>query len=260
MNDTITSASGSSAPRTILWTWYALIVAAVGSVLTSLALYGARSWLERTYRDGIVKNTAKHSAEQVQKDLDNLSHAVSNIITFQLIFGIVGAAILGFLAIRVKQGRHWTRWGVVGAFALMSLSGYSLIGLSGLLGIGSDAPLTFKAPAFLGAAAFVAAVILINVKPSSEFLNLGRPERTSAGGVGLRGLLGPRPPRGGATGPARPGSARAVRPAAAKPATTRPGSGTANGAAKGKARVAAQSAPPGSKPARTKNRGKAKGR
>lgn len=272
VSDTAVPDAAGSPPRTIVWTWYALLVAAAASALTSLALFGARTWLEDTYRKGI--NDSTRTAEQKTKDLANLSHTVSNVITFQLIFGALGTVILVFLAVRLKQGKHWTRWGILGAFVLMSLSGYSLIGLSGLLGVGSDAPLVFKVPSFVGAVSFIAAVILVNLRTSTEWLNRGRPQRTAAGGPGLRGLLGPRPPRRGAEG-ATPAPSRG-NSGATKSATTRPGSAASNGAAKGgaatskngaagakgKARVATPGEQQAAKPAAAKSRGggKAKGR
>jgi hypothetical protein len=218
----------------------ATLVAAAFSVLGPASYFTARTWIEDQQRATITKNTAKHSAEQVQQDLANVANNVSKALPVQLIFGVIGAALLVFIALKVREGKYWTRWGLVGVWVLVTLTGYSSIGLGGLIVVGSSAPTQVKVASFLGAAAFLVALVAVNLPSSVLYLNANRPERSGStpGGAGGLGGLGtlfrPRPASSPAPQPTQPAPSRARAPKPAPPvqrtkAKTRPASTEANG-------------------------------
>jgi hypothetical protein len=259
-----------AAPRSIVVTWVALFVAAAFSVLSALALFGATSWLEEQQTTAINKKaiTSSYTAEQKQKDLANVAHTVSQARPFQLVVGVVGALLLGFIAWRVREGRHWTRWTIVGAWILLSLTGYSLIGLSALFLQGTDAPALLKLCTSLGAVAFIVAVVAVNLPTSVRFLNANRPARPEGAGgtpVGLRGLFAPRGVAGRATPPEKPAKSspgtvvgrptQRSRPSATPPASAPPPAPASDGQ-RPKAKIrTTPSMGPGAK-----SRGKSRGR
>jgi hypothetical protein len=256
-------------PRTIQITWIATFVAAAFSVLAPLTYFTARSWIEDQQRATITKNTAKHSAAQVQQDLDNVAHNVSKALPIQLIFGVIVAAILVFIALKVREGKHWTRWALVGVWVLVTLTGYSPVGLGGLVTLGSSAPTQVKITSFLGAAAFAVALVAVNLPASVLYLNANRPPRPAGApaGGGLGGLFRPRQMTPPPSGSARPAPDRTTQPS--KPAPDRtPKPAPSVQRTKAKTRPAstesAGQAPPTSPAPKSggtgRNRGKSRGR
>jgi hypothetical protein len=204
-------------PRTIQITWIATLVAAAFSVLGPAAYFTARDWIEQQQRHSISdrKITTSYTAADQAKDLANVAGNVNRALPIQLVFGAIGAALLVFIALKIRDGRYWSRWALVGVWVLITLTGYSPVGLGGLLVLGSSAPALVKATSFLGAASFLVALIAVNLRPSVTYLNASRPPSTGGGG-GLGGLFRPRP----ASPPPAPPRAQTPRPAA--PRTTPP--------------------------------------
>jgi hypothetical protein len=248
-------------PRTIRTTWIAVLVAAAFSVLGPAAYFTARSWIEQQQRDSINKKAITNSYTDADraKDLANVAHNVSKALPIQLVFGVIGAALLVFLALKVRDGKYWSRWAVIGVWVLVTLTGYSSVGLGGLLVLASSAPALVKVTSFIGAAAYVVALFAVNLRPSVLYLNASKPPRPDGApaGGGLGGLFRPRPM---ASPPPR---------SSAKPATTRPASKPAapTQRTKAKSRPATteptgQTPPDGPKSGGSgnRNRGKSRGR
>ena len=210
-------------PRTIQVTWIATLVAAVFSVLAPVTYFTARTWIEQQQRNSIGnrKITSSYTDADRAKDLANVADNVAKALPIQLIFGFIVAAILVVIALKLREGRHWTRWALIGVWVLVTLTGYSPVGLGGLVTLGSSAPSQVKLTSFLGAAAFAVALIAVNLPASIQYLNANRPPRPAgapAGGV-LGGLFRPRPMTPPAADPPKPAPARSTQP---KPASTRP--------------------------------------
>jgi hypothetical protein len=269
VTDTQSPAPSTEAPRSILVAWVALLVAAAFAVITAASLFGARSYLKtsatKSLNDDIANIrkkaiTASYTQAQQNADLakkqqsiNDLPHSISNYLTSQLVTSLILAVLLVFIALRVRDGRHWTRWVVVAVWLLLSLFGLSLIGLLPALSAVTLYPVIVKIPVLIGALAFVVAVVAINMRPSVAFLNANRPARVEgAAAPGLRGLFAPRGIAGRPAAPAKPArpAARATEPAAVRPAPPDVPKTT-----KAKARAAAVPPPP---PAKT--RGKSRGR
>ena len=184
-------------PRTIQVTWIATLVAATFSVLAPATYFTARSWIEQQQQHSINdrKITSSYTAADKAKDLANVPDNVSKALPIQVIFGLVVAAILVVIAFKLREGRHWTRWALIGVWVLVTLTGYSPVGLGGLVTLGSSAPTQVKITSFLGAAAFVVALVAVNLPASVVYLNANKPLRSGspAGGGGLGALFRPRP-------------------------------------------------------------------
>jgi hypothetical protein len=119
-----------------------------------------------------------------------------------LIMTLILVLATGFMAYGVFRGRHWARWSSIAFWAIATFTG-TFAGLSYLLSLGSSLPGPFKASVFISSASLIAAVILCNVRPSTEYFALSRP--THASGQ-RRGLFAPRVPPGDAR---RPSASRA---------------------------------------------------
>ena len=214
--------SAGPQPRTIQITWIATLVAATFSVLAPATYFTARSWIEQQQQNSINdrKITSSYTAADKAKDLANVADNVSKALPIQVIFGLVVAAILVVIAFKLRDGRHWTRWALIGVWVLVTLTGYSPVGLGGLVTLGSSAPTQVKITSFLGAAAFVVALVAVNLPASVVYLNANKPLRTGspAGGGGLGALFRPRPMT--PPEPTKPAPARTTQPT--KPAPTRP--------------------------------------
>jgi len=211
-------------PRTIQVTWVSLLVAAAFSVITPLAYFTGRSWLEQQQHDNVTKKavTGSYTAADRAKDLEpaNIANAVSRGLTAQLVYGVIIAALLVYFALSVRKGRHWTRWGIIGLWIVLSLLIGSPIGLSGFIFLGTTAPAFLKIAAFLGASAFIVALIAVNLPSSIQYLNANRPPRPAGApaGGGLGALFRPRPMT--PPEPTKPAPARTTQPT--KLAPTRP--------------------------------------
>lgn len=184
-------------PRTIQVTWIATFVAAAFSVLAPATYFTARTWIEQQQTNSINgrKLTSSYTAADKAKDLANVADNVSKALPIQLIFGFIVAAILVVIALKLREGRHWTRWALIGVWVLVTLTGYSPVGLGGLVTLGSSAPVQVKLASFLGAAALVVALVAVNLPASIQYLNANRPPRPAGApaGGGLGGLFRPRP-------------------------------------------------------------------
>ena len=169
-------------PRTIQVTWIATFVAAAFSVLAPATYFTARSWIEQQQQHSTTTRKITSQAFRPNgqaKDLANVPDNVSKALPIQLIFGLVVAAILVVIAFKLREGRHWTRWALIGVWVLVTLTGYCPVGLGGLVTLGSSAPTQVKITSFLGAAAFVVALVAVNLPASWS-----SPERQQA--VALR--------------------------------------------------------------------------
>lgn len=206
-----TAAGGAKArPREVTGAFAALIVAAVATLLASASLFGLNSWLNYQLAKSYY-NSHKHKTISAS-DLATLVHNAK-------VGGAQQAAIavlaLAFVAYGVWRGRSWARWGTFGVWALGSFSGM-VFGVFSLLSIGANAPLAYKAPAFVAALAMLAAVLLTNMRPASAHFAANRPVRDGA--PVRRGLFGPRPSpalRGRTPAPTRPATAAATTGATA---------------------------------------------
>lgn len=247
-------------------------MAAAFSVLAPLTYFTARSWIEQQQRNtiGDKKITSSYTAADKAKDLDNVVHSVSKALPIQLIFGVIVAAILVFIALKVREGKHWTRWGLVGVWVLVTLTGYSPVGLGGLVTLGSSAPTQIKITSFLGAAAFAVALIAVNLPASVLYLNANRPPRPAGApaGGGLGGLFRPRQMTPPPSQPTKPAPDRTTQPTKPPPPdrTTKPAQSVQRTKAKTRpaSTESAGQAPPTSPAPKSggtgRNRGKSRGR
>ncbi len=256
--------SNGTPPRTVVVAFWALIVAAVGSAASGLAFFGSRSYVEHNLRDSATKalTQAKTDSDRTtaQKALADVHHNAGAIMTSQLVFGFLIAVVLVLLALRLKKRRYSTRWWIVGVWVVASYLQMS-VGAVSLLAVGTSAPPALKVASFVGALAFLTAVVLVNVPATTRYLVRTRPVAASAGGtpqLNWRTIFAPRPQP-------RP-SAGAKPPRGAPPAGT--AASTADVAAntpvpRGKAKLRANSAeapPAAPKNGAGRNRSKAKGR
>ncbi len=214
----------ASKPRQVQWAAGALVLSGIGAIIAALTLFGQKDWLTRHQitannkaitkagTDAIAKAKSQHlSADQVAaagararakttKDLSDVAHQVSQQQRGALISAFLVALVMAFLAYGVYRGRHWSRWGVTAFWLLASFTG-TTVGLFYVLSVGGDLPGPYKAAGFFAAAVLIIAVVLVNMKVSTQYFALSRPV-PSAGAPRRRGLFGPRPApstlRGGA--------------------------------------------------------------
>ena len=211
-------------PRQVQLAVGALALSALAAVIAALSLYGQKSWLmsqqvkannkaiTQSGKDAITDATNKHlSSAQIEaagaqaraktaKGLSDVSHQVAQQQRGALIGALLVALVMAFLAYGVYRGRHWSRWGVSAFWLLASFTG-TFVSLMYLLSVTADAPGLFKAFTFIAAASMVVAVVLVNMRVSTQYFALSRPA-PPAGAPQRRGLFGPRPapmsPRGSA--------------------------------------------------------------
>jgi hypothetical protein len=242
------AAAPRSRPRSVLYAVVAMGVSAVAALIASVVLYGQDNWLstqQHKANSSAVKTavaSAAASASKASNDVPSASvsasasatkkyplggSALHHQVTQQQSGAMIGSIILvlatGMLAIGVYRGRHWSRWGVVAFWFLASFTG-TFAGITYIFAIGGSLPGPFKAPLFVSATALLIAVILVNLRPSTEYFALSRPVR-AAGGPPRRGLFGPRPAAntGPSAGGARgaPGAKKAVGKTLASTAASR---------------------------------------
>ena len=219
-------------PRQVELAVGALVLSALAAVIAAVSLYGQKSWLisqqvkannkaiTKAGKDAITDATNKHlSSAQIEaagakarastaKDLSDVSHQVAQQQRGALIGALLVALVVAFLAYGVYRGRHWSRWGVSAFWLLASFTG-TFVSLMYLLSVAADVPGVFKGATFIAALSMVVAVVLVNMRVSTQYFALSRPV-PPAGAPPRRGLFGPRPaptsPRGGAAqrgGPAQ---------------------------------------------------------
>ena len=227
----------SERPRTLMYAAIALVVAAVGSVVAALSLFGLRGWLLATTKATGVKSRPPTTVADIPGYIHKLQIG-------QLVAAAAMAAVLVFAAVWTNKGKSQSRWIVVGIFVVATITG-SLVGMGSVLSIGTSAPAAFKIPSFIGGLALVVAVVMVNLRPSVQWFAAHKPQRPDR--PARPGLFGPRP-------------ARAPRPSAAgqttaPPATAAPSANPSANKARAKVRADEASAAKGAELAR--NRAKA---
>ena len=209
----------------------ALAVSGVAAVAAAIALYGQSDWLFREFTKNNPKPGKKNHLTVAELH-DKVPQAQRTALIGALIV-VLAVAILGYTTYR---GRYWARWGVLGFWVLATFSG-TVIGINSILTVAANIPAAYKIPSFIAGVAFAVAVVLVNLKESTEYFALSRPVRP-AGAPQRRGLFGgPRmapQPRGAAAGSAGRGATASTRPASTEPDADR--------RTKKRATVAAQSA------------------
>jgi hypothetical protein len=250
-------------PDTIRWSYLALLVAAAFSIIAPLVLLTQRTYLETSQRKDDLK--AKPKVNRSAQDLHNL---ITDTMRLQLILGIIVAGALVWVAFRLRAGSYRARWILFGLYILLALGRISLIGFFSVVSVFSSAPTALKLSTFIGAIAFLAAVILATLRPSAEYVNRGRPPRRPRATAGTA-------PRAATEGGPRPGLFSALfaprpAPAADNPKTSltkKPASaadkpsGQPMKRGKAKARTSSDAPPATPTPAASaKKQAKAKGR
>jgi hypothetical protein len=186
---TDTAAARPPRPRIIETAAGLLAAAALGAVITGAILYPFR----QSFTDWIRESAAK-SNQTLPADLPA---QVSRYLLQQLIVGIVVAVLLLLIARMAMNGKPGARWLGLGLYVLATLT--TTFGIGAILSIGASQPWYFKVPALLTSLCFLAGVLMLNLRPSTEWLNFGRPAPAARGG-----LFGPRPAGGpGSGGPVR---------------------------------------------------------
>ena len=232
----LNKASGDAAPtqrpRPVLYAVIAMGVSAVASLIASVVLYGQGNWLKHEQakaNSSAVKSavsTAVASASKANQDVPSVSasasasatkkyplggsqlhHQVTQQQSGALIGSIILIAAMTMLAFGVYRGRHWSRWAVVAFWFLASFTG-TFAGITYVFAIGGSLPTPFKTPLFVSATSLLVAVILVNLRPSTEYFALSKPVRAAGAPPARRGLFGgPRPaPAGRSAGGSGGGS------------------------------------------------------
>ncbi|HSY15528.1 MAG TPA: hypothetical protein VK816_06045 [Jatrophihabitantaceae bacterium] len=232
MTDTV---ARPAPPRNIKLASATLGAAALLGVAAALAEPNAayRNWAYKTLSASDLK-ASKAAKNPVPMPSSAAIHSsVDKIISSSLIISLLGGVLMLALAVAIWKGRYWARWSTVGIWVLGTIFG-SLTGLGSLLGVSGDSPAPYRLTSFVGAVAFIASIVLINLRPSVEYLALTRPPRPvrgAAGGgrAGGGGLFAQRAPRTAAAdrrGAAPRGAAGPVinlkKPAATRPASQQP--------------------------------------
>jgi hypothetical protein len=179
-------------PRMVLFAVIALGISGLAAVLSSVALYSQDAWLFRE----LTKSNAKLKKSK-QLSVSELHDKVGQTQKTALIGALIVVLAVAILGYAVYRGRYWARWGVIGFWVLATFSG-TVIGINSILAIAGDIPGAYKVPSFLAGATFAIAVVLVNLRDSTQYFALSRPVRP-AGAPQRRGLFGPRPapaPRG----------------------------------------------------------------
>lgn len=206
---TDTPAARPPRPRTIEVSAGLFALAAVAALAAAGSLFGISGWLTDN-----IKASAAKSKTAVPNDLPGYVHQVA---VYQTIVAAILAVLLGVIAWMALDGRSFARWAALGLYVLSTLTG-TLVGITAVLSVGASEPLVFKVPSFIAGAAFLAGVIAINLRTSTEWLSWGRPA--------ARGTFAPRPPQdrpaGGLFG-SRPAAGRGGGLFGSRPAAGRGG-------------------------------------
>lgn len=278
-------ASSPTRPRFVVYAATAMVLSAVSAIVVAIDVFlpSVKKWLtgqqEKSYQNALktalkassrqaalgkcdtsgLSKTDLKSCSDYQDDHANLAHTISRQQTGILVTIIVVALALGFVGYCVYKGRSWSRWGVIGLWILTSFTGL-VVGISSVLSVGVSVPNAYKVPAFLAGLFFIAAVVLVNLRPSVEFFAAHRPPPM----LGAGGRPGPR-----RRGMFSPGAFRgemdraaASTPAAKKAAQTRPADDAKPAAdrARSKQRASSAAVSKGADLARTRAKAAAKSR
>jgi hypothetical protein len=231
-------------PRSIDYAAIALIVTGVFGVIAGLVnmTSSTKQWLFTVTKKADQQASDVKSGKTKMPTDASIHHAINSSGVPILLITVVVALGLAYVASSLRKGKYWTRWGVLGSFALLTLfirppGG----GLTGLLGVSTDAPVAYRGAAFISSLAMLVAVVATNLRPSLAFLARSRPEGKARGG-----LFAPRPPLTpkGATGKVRSNNTNSnntnsnnTKVTTTKPATTRAANKTVDNRQRGKARV-----------------------
>jgi hypothetical protein len=234
LSKTSGDATPTQRPRPVLYAVIAMGVSAVASLIASVVLYGQSDWLKHEQakaNSSAIKSavssasasatSASHSVEPAVASASasatkkypttgaSLHHQVTQQQSGALIGSIILIAAMTMLAVGVYRGRHWSRWAVVAFWFLASFTG-TFAGITYIFAIGGSLPAAFKTPLFISATSLAVAVILVNLRPSTEYFALSRPVR-GPGAPPRRGLFGgPRPAPADRSKSASSGGARAA--------------------------------------------------
>jgi hypothetical protein len=195
--------AAAARPRTVVAAVAAMGVSGLAAIVAAISLHWQGDWLTSEQQKADVKAHKYHTTS-------DMKHLVSQQQSGALIGTIIVAVAISVLAFAVYRGRYWSRWGVIAFWFLASFTG-TVAGFTTVLAIGSSAPAAFKVPAFLSGSLLIVAVVLVNMRTSTEFFALSKPTPV-AGAPARRGLFAPRTP----VDRSRPGTARgAASPAKA---------------------------------------------
>jgi hypothetical protein len=175
----------STRPRTVVVAVALMGLSGVAALVAAVSLHWQHDWLAREQRKADVKASKYHTTSE-------MNHLVSQQQSGALIMSTVLTLAIFVLAFSVYRGRYWSRWGVVAFWFLASFSG-TFAGFTYAFAIGSSVPNAFKLPVFLCSVSLIAAVVLVNLRPSTEFFALSKPKPV-AGAPARRGLFAPRTP------------------------------------------------------------------
>ena len=189
-------------PRPVLYATIALGLAALFSVLTAIGAGTQRHWVEKetakANASAVVSaiSNASKSAEKKSADVSSavasastsatgkypakgtkkFDDSINTAVRGAYISSLFTLVILGLLAWGTFRGRHWSRWAVTGIYVLSLFTPLG-VGPLNLLGaiLGNGEPLAIRGPVLVAALAMLAAVVLVNLRPSVEFFALTKP-------------------------------------------------------------------------------------
>jgi hypothetical protein len=179
------AAAKPTRPRYVGWAVIAMALSAVFALVASIDLYWQQNWLY----DGLKKSAKK--AKKSTKPHD-LMHQVAQTQKGAVIGAAVAVLVLAAVGWAVYRGRYWARWGVIAVWFLSSFTG-TVVGIGSVISVGSSVPGAYKVPAFLAGALLIVAVLLVNMRPSTEFFALSKPA-VGPNQPARRGLFAPRVP------------------------------------------------------------------
>ena len=137
--------------------------------------FTGRSWLEQQQHDNVTKKTVtgSYTAADRAKDLEPAtSRITSRRPDCPTRLRRDRRRVLVYIALEVRKGKPLDTVGLVGLWIVLSLStGYSPIGLERLHSLGIQSADSVKIASFLGASAFIVALIAVNLPSSIQYLN-----------------------------------------------------------------------------------------
>ena len=201
-------------PRTVLYASIALGLTALFSVLTAVGAGAQRHWVThetvKANSSAVASAISSASKSAVKKSADvssavasasssaatkyptagkKLNDSIDTAIRGAYISSLFTLVILALLAWGVFRGRHWSRWAVTGIYVLSLFTPLG-VGPLNLLGavLGHGEPLAIRGPVLIAGLAMLFAVVLVNLRQSTEFFALTRPA-PRAGQPQRRGLF-----------------------------------------------------------------------
>ena len=191
----------SAKPRQVLIAAIALGVAALFSVITALGIGTQKDWIHtqtlkanKTAVASAVSSASKNAAKKTQdvssavasasssaaskyptsgKKLDD---AVNTAVRSTYIGTLFTVVVIGVLGYGVYRGRHWSRWAVTGIYVLSIFTPLGIGPLNLVAAIlGSGEPAAIRLPSLVAGLAMLVAVVMVNMRPATEFFALSRP-------------------------------------------------------------------------------------